>query len=126
LSWPGPVSAEYRLEIAAQGADHGYHVPGTPDHASTAAQATAIATTYARTHTPWALHAVHPTATPVPHVGWMINWRRYHHGVLMPMRLDIEIDRTGKIDRLLSRQLPDVTIPTPTLTANRHTDEGEL
>lgn len=117
ISWPEATSAEYSLEIAARGGDHGYLVPGALHRASTPAEAIAVATTYARDHDPWALQGVHPTATPVPHIGWMISWRRRVDNVLMPMRLDIEIDHAGRIEQLISRHLPDVSVPSPTLTA---------
>ncbi|MFD8739984.1 VanZ family protein [Streptomyces sp. NPDC059618] len=116
ISWPDATRAEYDLEIAAQGENHGYRVPGALHPASTPEQAIAVATVYARAHTPWALSGVHPTVTPVPHIGWMISWRRHVHNVLMPMRLDIEIDREGRIEQLISRHLPDVSVPSPTLS----------
>ncbi|MEU6406979.1 VanZ family protein [Streptomyces sp. NPDC046985] len=119
ISWPDATSAEYSLEIAAQGEDHGYRVPGALHRAATPAQAIAVATAYAHDHTPWALKGVHPTATTVPHIGWMISWRRRVDNVLMPMRLDIEIDHAGRIEQLLSRHLPDVSVPSPTLTARQ-------
>lgn len=93
--------------------------PGALHQASTPEQAVAVATAYARDHTPWALRGVHPTATPVPHIGWTISWRRRVHNVLMPMRLDIEIDHAGRIEQLTSRHLPDVSVPSPTLTAHQ-------
>ena len=51
--------------------------------------------------------------------GWIVSWRRYRQAVLMPMRLDIEIDRAGRVSQLAARTLPDVSVGKVTVTKNQ-------
>jgi glycopeptide antibiotics resistance protein len=118
LSWPDPTDISASLDMSSTGEESGYPVAGVTARPATARQAQDIATAYARKHYPWGppnskiqVSAVGNNAA----LGWMVSWRRYHAGVLMPMRLDVEVDRAGRISQLSVRKGADVSVPNVTI-----------
>ncbi|MEU6343741.1 VanZ family protein [Streptomyces sp. NPDC046977] len=84
-----------------------------------AQDARTIATYYVRQHFPWALPGSRVESRPVVDggPGWNVSWRRTVHGVLMPMRLDVKIDSTGRLFAIRVREVADpVDVPAPQLT----------
>ncbi|WP_326804499.1 VanZ family protein [Streptomyces sp. NBC_01788] len=46
---------------------------------------------------------------------YSLSYRRYHHGVLMPMRLDITVTSSGRIMAITVRSMKDPDLPKPVL-----------
>ncbi|MFJ4849344.1 MULTISPECIES: VanZ family protein [unclassified Streptomyces] len=87
-----------------------------------AQDARTIATYYARQHFPWALPGsrIESHLDPEGGPGWNIGWRRTVRGVLMPMRLDVKIDRTGRLYGIRVREVADpVDVPATRLTESQ-------
>lgn len=114
LTWPDRADVTASLDMSDKGTESGYPVQGVTTHPRTATQAKAIAVTYAGRHYPWAepdstieVSGVGDHAT----LGWLVSFRRYRDKVLMPMRLDIQVDRAGRISQLSARPAQDVQVP---------------
>ncbi|MDI5973864.1 VanZ family protein [Streptomyces sp. SL13] len=111
ITWPGAQQATASLDPLN---GQGYPVPGRPQHASTSSEARRIAISYAQVHAPWALTDSVVTTSPVgQHAerGWIVSWRRHREDVLMPMRLDIQIERTGRLSAFIMRKIADPPLP---------------
>lgn len=113
LSWPDRTQLLASLESSSTVTQSSFAIPGVTTGPSTADTAAPIATRYAHEHFPWALNGseVHsyPAGTDAE-FGWIVSWRRRNaQGVLMPMRLDVEIDRGGRVSQLLVRHIADPT-----------------
>jgi hypothetical protein len=111
LSWPDRKELVVSLESSSAVTPFSFPVPGASVAPRTAAAAVPIATRYAQTHFPWALRNSQVLTEPVGaevEFGWVVSWRRRNaDGVLMPMRLDVEIDRGGRVSQLLARDVAD-------------------
>ncbi|MFJ3901794.1 VanZ family protein [Streptomyces sp. NPDC090025] len=118
LSWPDRRTVQASLDMADSGRPSGYPVSGTTTPTADAAAARALATRYAEEHAPWGLTGgAKPVTVPVgerAELGWMTSWRRQNAaGVLQPMRLDIQIDRSGTVTQLIMRDIADPRLPRP-------------
>jgi hypothetical protein len=114
VSWPDSADVTASLDMSDKGAQTGFPVPGVTVRPRTPRQAQDVATAYAREHYPWGLPGSRVEVSGVGDnatLGWMVSWRRYHHGVLMPMRLDVEVDRAGRISQMSVHEAPDVSVP---------------
>ncbi|MFJ3880756.1 VanZ family protein [Streptomyces sp. NPDC090077] len=66
---------------------------------------------YMRAHFPWAGRAG-TTSWPVGDTGRrLVSWRHRVDGVLMPMRLDVVVDRAGAVASFAAVDEPDPTLP---------------
>ncbi|MFI1742577.1 VanZ family protein [Streptomyces sioyaensis] len=121
INWPEGNEITASLDMSDSGKPSGFPVPGAPAHVENSMQAKRAATTYVEAHFPWAIRDSKIEISPVGDkaaLGWLISWRRYHDAVLMPMRLDVQIDRRGHVSQLTTRKLSDVAIP-PTHISKR-------
>lgn len=118
LTWPGGQQVTASLDPDV-GLD--YPVPGYSHDATTSAEALNIGTGYARTHAPWGIaHStvmVYPIGKNAEH-GWSISWRRIRNGVLMPMRLDMQIERSGHLSSFIMRKIGDPSLPPARISRN--------
>ncbi|MFK4110193.1 VanZ family protein [Streptomyces sp. NPDC002176] len=107
LSWPDRenFTAHFTPTTDGEGA-HAYRIPGISHPITTADQAKKIATAYAARYAPWADPGAEITVHPIE-AGWKIEWRRWKNGVLMPMRLDIAIEPSGRLIDLIARNVTD-------------------
>ncbi|MFD8544757.1 VanZ family protein [Streptomyces sp. NPDC059649] len=113
INWPEANEITASLDMSDNGKPSGYPVPGGPTHVENSQQARKAAAAYAETHFSWAVPDSKVEVSPVGEkasLGWLVSWRRYRHAVLMPMRLDVQIDRTGHVSQLSTRKAPDVNI----------------
>lgn len=118
LTWPDRADVTASLDMSDRGAESGFPVPGVTTSPRTAAEARTIAGTYARRHYPWGTHGSTIEVSGVGDhatLGWLVSFRRRRAGVLMPMRLDIEVDRAGRISQLSAREAPDVRVAAATV-----------
>ncbi|MEE4423642.1 VanZ family protein [Streptomyces bugieae] len=114
INWPEGNEITASLDMSDDGEPAGFPVPGAPTHVENSTQAKKVAVTYAELHFPWAVRGSKTEISPVGQnasLGWLVSWRRYRDSVLMPMRLDVQIDRTGHVSQLSTREAPDVAIP---------------
>ncbi|XIE80193.1 VanZ family protein [Streptomyces sp. SBR177] len=121
LSWPDRRTFKASLDVSSGNGSTGYPLGGNPvGHPNNAQAAQALARSYAKDHAPWALGGTEPVTSPVgakAEMGWMTSWRRHNKdGVMMPMRLDIQVDRFGAMTQLIMRDIGDPTLPTPQVT----------
>ncbi|MER7842290.1 VanZ family protein [Streptomyces sp. NPDC096040] len=110
MSWPGQTDLTASIDISNTS---GFPLAGATS-AKTAANAKSLALTYARGHYPSAVTGSNVSVSGVGQdaaLGWIVSFRRRHHGILMPMRLDVEVTRYAKVSQMSVRLLPDVDIP---------------
>lgn len=115
LSWPDKEQLTVSLEATSTPGPNSFPVRGVTSPPKNADDAQRIAHTYARDRFPWALTDSHVKTFPVgdkAEFGWMVSWRSRVDGVLMPMRLDVQINRAGRVSQLLTRHTDDtITFP---------------
>ncbi|MFG3045826.1 VanZ family protein [Streptomyces sp. NPDC048241] len=115
LSWPDREDFTAHFTPTADGEGvHAYRVPGISHPVTTADQAKKIATAYAARYAPWADPGAEITVHPVDSrigAGWRTEWRRRKNDVLMPMRLDIAIEPSGRLIDLIARDVADPDLP---------------
>ncbi|WP_329138959.1 VanZ family protein [Streptomyces sp. NBC_01476] len=113
LTWPDNQVLTVSFENSDRTTSESFPVDGAGKPPTTGAEALAIATKYAHQYHPEALQGSRSTVAPVDpdaKLGWMVSWRRLNTaGVLMPMRLDVEINRAGRISQLVSADIGDPT-----------------
>ncbi|MCZ4120228.1 VanZ family protein [Streptomyces sp. H39-S7] len=140
LSWPD--QRDFQVSLAPDGVDGAafFPVPGVANTPRNTQDAETIATTYATNRYAWGLTGSQAHAEPVgPNAegGWFVSWRRTRDGVLMPMRLDVLVDRTGRIREVHAihiddpQNLPPTTISrqqavTAALAASPHTPDAHV
>ncbi|MFI6767342.1 VanZ family protein [Streptomyces sp. NPDC050355] len=111
LSWPDADQLTVSLENSNETTSASYPVPGVGNAPTGEQDALRIARTYAEAHFPKELRAAKPQVYPVgdkAELGWMVSWRRRAgSGVLMPMRLDVQINTAGRVSQLLARTAED-------------------
>lgn len=114
INWPEANEITASLDMSDSGKPSGFPVTGAPAHVENSTQAKKAAVAYTRTHFSWAAPGSKMEVSPVgdkASLGWLVSWRRYHNSVLMPMRLDVQIDRTGHVSQLSTRKAPDAAVP---------------
>lgn len=117
LRWPGRDTFQAYLDMTSTGEPSGYPLPGAKASPVDEQQAQEIAGAYAARHASWGLRDARPRTTKVDanaELGWMTSWRRHDaNGVLMPMRLDIQVDRGGLVTQIVMTNIPDPPLPSP-------------
>jgi glycopeptide antibiotics resistance protein len=117
VSWPDTSQITASIENSNAGPETGYPVANLSRPVHTAKAAQAVATSYAAQHYPWGVEGSSVQVQSVGTFGWMVSFRRRQAGVLMPMRLDIEVDPAGRISQFAARQVADPTsLPIVTVT----------
>ncbi|MFB7275442.1 VanZ family protein [Streptomyces sp. NPDC056244] len=120
LSWPDRREFKASLDISDAGKPGGYPVSGNRKNPSNEEDSLEIARNYASAHAPWGLVDAEPLTVAVgdkAELGWMTSWRRRNDaGVLMPMRLDVQVDRTGRVSQLIARNVEDPVLSVPEIT----------
>ncbi|MBD0710592.1 MULTISPECIES: VanZ family protein [unclassified Streptomyces] len=116
LTWPDRQKLTVHFTPTSQGEGvHAYWIPGISRPVRTAQEAQSVATLFARRHTPWALRdaqiKVWPVDASVKDLGWVVEWRRRQGELLMPMRLDILIEPSGRLTDLIARDVEDPKLP---------------
>ncbi|MGZ2359947.1 VanZ family protein [Streptomyces sp. 372A] len=120
LSWPDKENFNASLESSSVPGPGSFPVGGTADKPKNADDAYAIARRYARSHYQWALEASDHESYPVgdgAEFGWLVSWRNIEDGVLMPMRLDVQINRVGRVSQLNVQHGPS-SVPLPPRRVN--------
>ncbi|WP_434600115.1 VanZ family protein [Streptomyces sp. A5-4] len=111
LTWPDARELTVSFENSDKTTSASFPVPGADKKPANADDAYAIAQTYARRYFPAALSKSKHFADPVgdqAELGWMVSWRRKNaDGVLMPLRLDVQINTAGRISQLLTANAED-------------------
>ncbi|GAA2417719.1 hypothetical protein GCM10010420_55080 [Streptomyces glaucosporus] len=123
LSWPDADQFSASLASSSQDESSGFPVPGTDAAPQDESDALAIAQRYAKNHYAWALKDSEADITPVGvdgDLGWLVSWRRVHDGILMPMRLDVQVGTSGRVTQLFVRHVDD-----PTSFPERNIDKEE-
>ncbi|MFF9870145.1 VanZ family protein [Streptomyces sp. NPDC013953] len=116
LTWPDREKFTVHFTPINQGeGTHAYWIPGASRPVHSADEAKQIATSFAQRYAPWALHdskvVVRPVDTHAKDLGWVVEWRRWHGKLLMPMRLDILIEPSGRMTDLIARHIEDPKLP---------------
>ncbi|MET9351152.1 VanZ family protein [Streptomyces termitum] len=116
LTWPDREKLTVHFTPTSQGeGTYAYKIPGASERVDTADQAQRVATTFAKRYAPWALRdsrvRVWPVDSSSKDLGWVVEWRRWKGKVLMPMRLDILIEPSGRMTDLIARNVDDPSLP---------------
>ncbi|MFE2225373.1 VanZ family protein [Streptomyces kronopolitis] len=114
INWPEGNEITASLDMSNSGKPSGFPVPGAPAQVANSMQAKQTAVMYAEAHFPWAIRDSKIEISPVGDkaaLGWLVSWRRHRDAVLMPMRLDVQIDRKGHVSQLSTRKASDVSVP---------------
>ncbi|MEU2558957.1 VanZ family protein [Streptomyces longispororuber] len=115
LSWPKKDHFNVSLETSSEPGPNSYPVDGASHTALDSAKAYDLARRYAGEHYPWALrgstHRTYPVGEKAE-FGWLTSWRFVKDGVVMPAKLDVEINRAGRVSQLNVESGPaDVDLP---------------
>ncbi|QCW77972.1 hypothetical protein EQG64_12705 [Streptomyces sp. S6] len=115
LSWPDKEQLTVSLENSSEPGPGSFPVADVSSAPKNDGDALRIAKRYAQERFPWGLEDSHVKSFPVgdkAEFGWMVSWRSRIDGVLMPMRLDVQINRAGRVSQLLTRNVVgSVTLP---------------
>ncbi|MFI2240006.1 VanZ family protein [Streptomyces chrestomyceticus] len=126
VSWPDTSQLNVTFENSSVTTQNSFPIPGTTGKPHTGRDATAIAKRYAQQHYPDELRGAEVQVAPVgekAELGWIVSWRRRSPaGVLMPMRLDVQINTAGRI----SQMLVNTTADPASLPANKIGKEAAL
>ncbi len=117
ITWPDreQFTAHFTPSYLGEGV-HAYEIPDVSRRVTSADGAKGIATKYATSHAPWAIPGSEVSVRPIDekvNIGWMVDWRRWREGVLMPMRLSIAIEPSGRMIDLIARHIDDPRLPEP-------------
>lgn len=115
MTWPDceQFTAHFTPTYHGEGT-YAYTIPDVSRPARTAQEAERIATDYAAQYAPWALQRSKVTVRSLDDkddIGWIVEWRRWQGKVLMPMRLDVVIEPSGRMTDLMVRQIDDPELP---------------
>ncbi|MFR9755453.1 VanZ family protein [Streptomyces sp. TR06-5] len=121
LSWPDTSRFTATLEASNRTTNASFPVKGVTHKPATQEDAESIARHYVQERYPWATHDANVQVNPVGELGWIVSWRRLNSDdVLMPMRLDVQINTEGRVSQLLVNHVEDPkNLPTPTITAKQ-------
>jgi hypothetical protein len=123
ITWPDreQFTAHFTPSYYGEGV-HAYKIPDVSRRATSADDAKDIAARYAASYAPWAIPGSRVSVRPIDetaNIGWMVEWRRWRDGVLMPMRLSIAIEPSGRMIDLISRHIDDPRLPEPRIGDKR-------
>ncbi|WP_274912104.1 VanZ family protein [Streptomyces sp. WZ-12] len=111
LSWPDASQLNVSLESSSETTSASFPVPDVTHTPAGEKDALSIAHRYADEHYPRELKDAEPQVYPVgdrAELGWIVSWRRRgSNGVLMPMRLDVQVNTAGRVSQLLVRSADD-------------------
>ncbi|MFE3126303.1 VanZ family protein [Streptomyces hydrogenans] len=116
LSWPDRERFTFHQNPTSQSeGTQPYWIPGISRPVTTAEQAEQVATDFARRYAPWAVRDAKVKAWAVDakakELGWVVEWRRWRGKILMPMRLNILIEPSGRMTDLIARRIQDPALP---------------
>ncbi|MGW3375675.1 VanZ family protein, partial [Streptomyces hydrogenans] len=57
-----------------------------------------------------------PVDAKAKELGWVVEWRRWRGKILMPMRLNILIEPSGRMTDLIARRIQDPALPPVKIT----------
>ncbi|MFG2227895.1 VanZ family protein [Streptomyces sp. NPDC048644] len=113
LSWPDATQLNATFEDSSVTTQDSFPLPGTHKKPANDHDALTLARRYAQQHYPSELRDAEPQVTAVgekTELGWIVSWRRRSAaGVLMPMRLDVQVNTAGRISQILVNTTPDPT-----------------
>jgi hypothetical protein len=120
ISWPDreKFTAHFTPSYYNEGV-HAYKIPNVSHPVKSASEAKEVAVRYASTYAPWAIPDSQINVRSIDEkaeIGWIIEWRRWEGDVLMPMRLDIAIEPSGRIIDLIARKVSDPVLPEARIT----------
>ncbi|MEV8626497.1 VanZ family protein [Streptomyces sp. NPDC051079] len=122
LTWPDREKLTVHFTPTGQSEGvHAYWIPGASQPVKSAQEAERVATLFAQRYAPWALRDSTVKAWPVDSsadLGWLVEWRRWRGRLLMPMRLDILIEPSGRMTDLIARRVEDPAVPAATVDEN--------
>ncbi|MEU2386540.1 VanZ family protein [Streptomyces sp. NPDC012461] len=114
LTWPDNDQLSVNLVPTAIEEGHSFTVPDAPNPVANTADARRAAVAYAQRYAPWALEGSQLSVTPLDageNTGWLVSWRKWEGKVLLPMRLDVQLERGGRLTDLIARNVPDPELP---------------
>jgi hypothetical protein len=116
LTWPDREKLTIHFTPTNHGeGTHAYRIPGASKPVRTAKEAQKVATLFAQRRMPWALRDSNVRTWPIDanddSLGWVVEWRRWQGKLLMPMRLDIVIEPSGRLTGLIARNIDDPKLP---------------
>ncbi len=117
ITWPDreQFTAHFTPSYLGEGV-YAYEIPGISRSVNSADGARKIAEEYAAGYAPWAIAGSKVSVRAIDEttdIGWMVEWRRWRGDVLMPMRLNIAIEPSGRMIDLMARHIEDPELPEP-------------
>ncbi|MEU0138429.1 VanZ family protein [Streptomyces albidoflavus] len=122
LAWPDTDQLSVSLVPTSVEEGFTFKVPDAPQPARTEDQAREVAEAYAERYAPWATEGTQLTVDPLDEsedAGWQASWRRWQGDVLLPMRLDIRMERNGSLTSVFRRNIADPDLPPMRTTIGR-------
>ncbi|THA26250.1 VanZ family protein [Streptomyces sp. RKND-216] len=121
LSWPDTSRFTATLEASNRTTNGSFPIEGAKRKPGNEQDAEEIARRYAERRYPWATPDAKVQVNPMGELGWIVSWRRLNSdGVLLPMRLDVQINTEGRVSQLLVNDIKDPkSLPAPTLSEKK-------
>ncbi|MBQ0987688.1 VanZ family protein [Streptomyces sp. F63] len=121
LSWPDASRFTATLENSSVTTEDSFPVEGVSRPPEDEQEALEIARRYAEPRYPWGLRNSEVQSVAVGdrgELGWIVSWRRLNEDkILMPMRLDVQINTAGRVSQLLVHHIEDPkNLPKPAIT----------
>lgn len=118
LTWPSREQLAVNLVPEKVEPGNSFPVPSAAGPVADNQGAERVAVAYARQFAPWGLKESEITVRRIDekaNLGWLVSWRRWRGEILLPMRLDVVIQPSGRLSDLISRNvdafdLPDVKV----------------
>ncbi|MFH8347873.1 hypothetical protein [Streptomyces sp. NPDC018045] len=111
VSWPDTSQPDVTFESSAVTTENSFPAPGVTERPRNGRDAKTIADGYVQQHCPAQLRGADVRVTPTGEKterGRVVGWhRRSPAGVLMPMRMDVQINVAGRVSRMLINTTPD-------------------
>lgn len=115
LSWPDTSRFNATLEASNRTTKGSFPIKGVTRKPANGQDAESIARRYAERRYPWATSDAKVQVNPMGELGWIVSWRRLNSDdVLLPMRLDVQINTEGRVSQLLVNDIADPkNLPAP-------------
>ncbi len=114
LTWPSREQLAVNLVPENVEPGNSFPVPSAAGPVADNQGAERVAVAYARQFAPWGLKDSKITVRRIDekaNLGWLVSWRQWKGEVLLPMRLDVVIQPSGRLSDLISRNVDAPDLP---------------
>ncbi|MFI0263955.1 VanZ family protein [Streptomyces sp. NPDC017056] len=122
LAWPSREQLTVNLIPEKVEPGKSFPVPSAAGPVADNQSAERIAIAYARQFAPWGLKGSKVSVRRIDekaNLGWLVSWRQWRGKVLLPMRLDVVIQPSGRLSDLIARNIDAPGLPAVSVTEDQ-------